>query len=261
MITDTHAHLDYKDYDEDRDVVVARAKEAGVSKIITIGIGKDSIPKTLSIAEKYPQVYASVGVHPTDLEALPLEDWTFLEKAAEHPKVVAIGETGLDHHHIKSFESAEDEKIFQRDYFLKQLELAKKVDKPVIIHCREAYEDTLTILEEFGKFRKEPGVIHCFGSDERTAQWAFNLGYYISVGGILTFKTADLLRQVITWMPKDRLLLETDCPYLTPMPNRGKRNEPAYTFLVAEKVSELWDVKLEKAAEQTTENATRLFGI
>lgn len=261
MLTDTHAHLDYPDYDADREDILTRAMEAGVEKIITIGIGESSIGRSIALADKYPNVYAAVGVHPSDLEALPVEKWSLLENAAKHPKVVAIGETGLDHHHIKNFEVVEDEKLMQKEYFIKQLELARKVDKPVVIHCRDAYEDTLTILEEFGRYRKEPGVIHCFGSDERTAQWAFNLGYSISVGGILTFKNAELLRQVITWMPKDRLLLETDCPYLAPTPHRGKRNEPAYVKLVAEKLSELWNLPVPEIVRITSENVRRVFGI
>lgn len=255
MITDTHAHLDYPDYDADRDAVVARAREAGVTKIITIGIGRKSIPNALALCERYGGVFAAVGVHPTSLDALGLDEWKLLEDAAKHPRVVAIGETGLDYHH-QPYDKAK-----QRDYFVRQLQLAKRADKPVVIHCREAYDDTLAILGEFGRFRAEPGVMHCFGADRAMAERVYGLGYVISVGGILTFKNAPALRELVAAMPRDKLLLETDCPYLAPAPNRGKRNEPAWTRCVAEKLAELWGLPIEKAAGIVEANVKRVFGI
>ncbi len=255
MITDTHAHLDYPDYDADRDEVVERARQAGVTQIITIGIGRKSIPSSLALCDKYEGVFAAVGVHPTSLDALGLEEWTLLEDAAKHPRVVAIGETGLDYHH-EPFDKGR-----QRDYFLRQLDLAKRVDRPVVIHCRNAYEDAVKILREFGRFRKEPGVMHCFGADRATAEQVYEMGYMISVGGILTFKNAPALRELVEAMPRDRLLLETDCPFLAPAPHRGKRNEPGWTRLVAEKLAEIWKVSLEEAARQVAANVKRVFGI
>ncbi len=260
MITDTHAHLDYSDYDADRDLVIRRAREMGVTGILTIGIGRESIPKSLALAEQYPDVYAAVGVHPTAMDDLRPDEWNLLENAARHPRVVAIGETGLDNHHLPA-EHVEEHKARQKDYFLRQLELAKKFDKPVIIHCREAYEEILPILKDFGRFRKEPGVMHCFGADMATAEKVFALGYAISVGGILTFKNADALRDVVRQTPRDKLLLETDCPYLAPMPHRGKRNEPGYTRFVAEKLAELWNLSLEETTGLIAQNVKRVFGI
>ena len=260
MITDTHAHLDYPDYDIDRDAVIERAHQAGVSKMISIGIGRDSIGRTLKLCEKYPNVFAAVGVHPTALDALRFDEWSLLEDAAKSPKVVAIGEMGLDYHHLPQ-DQPEEAKKQQKEYFLRQLELAKHYNKPAIIHCRDAYEETLQILQEFGRFREECGVMHCFGSDIATARRVFELGYIISVGGILTFKNAASLREVIQATPHDQLLLETDCPYLAPVPYRGKRNEPAYTRLVAEKVAEIWKMPFEKTVEKISRNVGRVFGI
>lgn len=258
MLTDTHAHLDYSEYDADRQDVLERARANGVEQVITIGIGRDSIPRALGLAEQYPGVFAAVGVHPTDLEALSFCEWPILENAARHPRTVAIGETGLDYHRLVAGQETQT-KAAQREYFLKQLTLANEVDKPVVIHCRDAYEDTLGILEKFGAHRSEPGVMHCFGSDLAMARRIFALGYTISVGGILTFKNAPLLREVVAAMPRDRLLLETDCPYLAPMPHRGKRNEPAHTRIVAEKLAELWNLSIEETLAQIAANVRRVF--
>lgn len=267
MFTDTHAHLDYSDYSSDLDEVIRRASEAGVSKVITIGIGRDSIPRSLALCERHPGVYAAVGVHPTALDALNLDEWELLEQAARHPKVVAIGETGLDYHHLPSEKEPDrsdlDEpyKKKQHDYFLRHLELAREMNKPVVVHCRDAYPDTLKVLKEFGRFREHPGVMHCFASDSATAKEVFTLNYVISTGGVLTFKNAPVLRAVIAETPHDKLLLETDCPYLAPMPHRGKRNEPGYTRLVAEKLAEVWGVPLEEVSRVTEANVKRVFGI
>lgn len=260
MFTDTHAHLDYPDYDADRDEVVQRSIESGVKKIITIGIGRDSIPRSIALCDRYPNVYAAVGVHPTALEDLQPDEWEILATAACHPKVVAIGETGLDYHRLPA-DGVDAYKEKQHDYFLRQLELAKRLNKPVVIHCRDAYPETIKVLKEFGRFRDEPGVMHCFASDVGTAREVFGLGYVISTGGVLTFKNAPALREVIAATPHDKLLLETDCPYLAPVPHRGKRNEPGYTRLVAEKLSEIWKLPLEDVARVTEANVHRVFGI
>jgi TatD DNase family protein len=260
--TDTHAHLDYEDYDADRDEVIRRAEDCGIRKIITIGIGRRSIPQSLELTKQYPQVYAAVGVHPTALEELSLEEeWSLLEEAARHPKVVAIGETGLD-----NYRTPDEEKAATRErqirHFHKQLELAKSVKKPVVIHCRgDVYDDAHAILKEHGFAGSPPGVMHCFGSDSEMAHRFFELGFFISVGGIATFKNADALRDVIRMTPRDRLLLETDCPYLAPPPHRGKRNEPAYVELIAREVASLWNVSMEELSVITESNVKRLFGI
>lgn len=259
-ITDTHAHLDYPDYDADREAVIERARQAGVAQTITIGIGRESIPRSLRLCEGHAGIFAAVGVHPTALDALLPEEWPLLETAARHPRVVAVGETGLDYHRLTGPDT-ESAKKLQRDYFLRQLDLARRLDKPVVIHCRDAYEDTLRILEEFGRFRDQPGVMHCFGGDRAQAERVFQLGYAISVGGIVTFKNAPGLRELVAAVPRERLLLETDCPYLAPMPHRGQRNEPAHTRLVAEKVAELWGLPLEETSARIATNVKRVFGI
>lgn len=259
-LTDTHAHLDYPDYDIDRAAVIERAKEAGIKQIITIAIGRKSIQRSLILCKNFSGIYAAVGVHPTSLDDLPLQEWPFLEEAARDPNVVAIGETGLDFHRLTPGNELE-EKNRQKDYFLRQLELARMLDKPVIIHCRDAYAETLALLQTFGRFRENPGVMHCFGGDLSTAQQVCALGYTISVGGILTFKNAESLRSLVAQMPRNQLLIETDCPYLAPVPHRGKRNEPAYALLVAEKVSNLWEIPLAETLEQIQRNVTRVFGI
>jgi TatD DNase family protein len=260
MLTDTHAHLDYPDYANDLDDVIKRASEAGVTKVITIGIGRDSIPRALALCDQYPKVFAAVGVHPTALEDLRLDEWDLLATAARHPKVVAIGETGLDYHRLPA-DGVDEYKSAQHDYFLRQLELARKLDKPVVVHCRDAYPETLSVLRAFGRFREEPGVMHCFASDVATAREVFALGYVISTGGVLTFKNAPALREVVAATPHDKLLLETDCPYLAPVPHRGKRNEPGYTRLVAEKLAEVWGIPLEEVSRKTEANVKRVFGV
>lgn len=259
-ITDTHAHLDYEAYDADRDAVLERAREAGVTRVLAIGIGEESIAKTLALAEKHDAVFAVVGVHPNDLAALPADRWEILERAALHPRVVAVGETGLDYYRLKTADPAA-EKAAQRESFLRQLELARRADKPVVIHCREALDDTLAVLREFGRFRAEPGVMHCFAGTPAQAEEVFALGYVVSVGGILTFKNAPALRDLVRAVPRDRLLLETDCPYLAPAPHRGKRNEPGYTRLVAEKLAELWEEPLEATVQRVAGTVRRVFGV
>lgn len=259
-LTDTHAHLDDAAYDADRDAVIARARAAGVTRILAVGIGERSIAATLALAEKHAEVFAAVGVHPNALDALPAERWDLLERAARHPRVVAVGETGLDFFRLKGEDLATGRRI-QRDFFLKQLDLARRLDKPVVIHCREALEETLAILREFGRFRPAPGVMHCFAGNRTQAEEFFALGYTISVGGILTFKNAPELREVVRAAPRDRVMLETDCPWLAPTPHRGQRNEPAYIRLVAERLAELWEEPLEIVAERLAATVRRVFGI
>jgi TatD DNase family protein len=260
ILTDTHAHLDYDKYDPDREAVIQRAKVAGVGQIITIGIGKKSIASSLKLAETHPEIYAAVGVHPTALNDLDLKDWSILEEAARHPRVVAVGETGLDYHSL-TLENEIDDREQQHQYFRKQLELAKAVNKPVIIHCRDAYQDTLQVLKDFGRFRDRCGVMHCFSADLATAQQVFELGYAISVGGVLTFKNATMLRKVVAEVPKNQLILETDCPYLAPVPHRGERNEPAHTRLVARTLADLWSLSLQRTLEFLAKNVKEVFGI
>ena len=259
MLTDTHAHLDYPDYAEDLDAVIARAAEAGVRRLISIGTGIGSSRRAVALAEKYPSVYAVVGLHPTNV----LEeagDWLdALREIAAHPKVVAIGETGLDYHHPPSeqlasspaisalqaemFEDTEAAiidgayKAVQAEAFAAQLDLAAELKLNVVVHQRDAWSDTLEILRPYtGKLR---AVFHCFGNLPEQAQELLALGHLVSFTGIVTFKNAQIVRDVVAAIPSDAYMVETDCPYLAPVPFRGKRCEPAYTRLVAEKIAEI----------------------
>ena len=279
MLTDTHAHLDYPDYAEDLDAVIARAAEAGVRRLISIGTGIGSSRRAVALAEKYPSVYAVVGLHPTNV----LEeagDWLdALREIAAHPKVVAIGETGLDYHHPPSeqlasspaisalqaemFEDTEAAiidgayKAVQAEAFAAQLDLAAELKLNVVVHQRDAWSDTLEILRPYtGKLR---AVFHCFGNLPEQAQELLALGHLVSFTGIVTFKNAQIVRDVVAAIPSDAYMVETDCPYLAPVPFRGKRCEPAYTRLVAEKIAEIRGVPLNEIAAATEATAAKFF--
>jgi len=256
MLIDTHAHLDFKDYDKDRDEVVQRALDNDVQKIITIGCNLERSQTAIDIASQYDNVYATVGVHPDDIKEL--DDSTALEKLYElgqQDKVVAIGEIGLEYYQL------DDEKIKKAQIkgFREQLNLAKELDLPVVLHCRDAYEEMLNILKS-DKINR--GVVHCFLGNKEIAQQLLDLGFQISFTGIITFKKkAEDIVRVVNEVPLERIMIETDCPYLAPEPNRGKRNEPAYVKQVAEKVATVKEVGLDKVAEVTSDNAIELFNL
>lgn len=259
MFIDSHAHLDVPNYDADRAEVIARALAAGVELMLEIAgsdIGKGSLPNGLRLAEEHPFIYAAVGLHPHEAslydEALEAE----LLAAAQHPKVIGWGEIGLDYHYDHS------PREVQRRVFARQLELARQVQLPAIIHTREAEDDTITILQEHwaqSGGTEIGGIIHCFTSTQALADAALAMGFSISFSGVVTFKAADELRAVAQRVPLDRLLIETDCPFLAPVPHRGKRNEPAFVLETARKLAELKGVTVEKIAQVTTANFKRLF--
>jgi TatD DNase family protein len=255
MLTDTHVHLDDARYDSDRDLMIARAREAGVDRMITIGCDLATSQAAVALADRYPCVYASVGVHPHEVKHIAAGWYEELRRLAAHQKVVAYGEIGLDYHYNHS-PAAE-----QRDRFREQLQLARELQLPVVVHTREAQEDTIQILKEewsadFG------GVLHCFSGDAWLAKDALDLGFHLSFSGILTFQNAGMLRDIAKTVPADRLLIETDCPYLTPAPHRGKRNEPAYIRHVAQTLAGILNGgDIDAVAERTTTNARRLFKI
>ncbi len=279
MLTDTHAHLDYPDYAGDLDAVLERAREAGVHRILTIGTGMESSRRAVALAEKHPAIYAVVGLHPTNVEE-ESGDWlNVLRGLATHPKVAAIGETGLDYHRLPSeqlssspalsalqAEMAEDTEAMivdgsyrsaQAEAFSAQLDLACELGLNVVIHQRDAWDDTLQILKPYtGKVR---GVFHCFGNMPDQAQEIFEMGHLVSFTGIITFKNAPIVREVAAMVPEDRFMVETDCPYLAPVPHRGKRAEPAHTRLVAEKVAEVRGSTLERIAAVTEKTAAGFF--
>lgn len=279
MLTDTHAHLDYKDFAGDLDSVLDHAKQAGIHRIITIGTGIESSRKAIALAEKYPSIYAVVGLHPTNVEE-ESGDWLdVLRGLATHPKVAAIGETGLDYHQLPSeqlssspalsalqAEMAEDTeamiidgayKAAQAEAFSAQLDLACELGLNVVIHQRDAWDDTIELLKPYtGRVR---GVFHCFGNTPDQATEILAMGHLVSFTGIITFKNAPMVREVAAMVPENAFMVETDCPYLAPVPFRGKRCEPAHTRLVAEKIAELRHTSLEQIAAITEKNAGSFF--
>ncbi|WP_174734806.1 TatD family hydrolase [Mesobacillus harenae] len=254
MFFDTHAHLNAEQFNEDYLEVINRALETGVSNIVVVGFDRPTITRAIELAENYEFIYAAVGWHPVDAVDMTDADLEWLKELSAHPKVVALGEMGLDYYWDKS------PKEIQKEVFRKQIKLAKQVKLPIIIHNREATADIVEILKEEGA-AEVGGIMHCYSGSVEIAQECLEMNFYISLGGPVTFKNAKKPKEVATEIPLDRLLIETDCPYLTPHPFRGKRNEPAYVKLVAEQIAELKGVSVEEVAEATQQNAKRLFGI
>lgn len=253
MLFDTHAHLNDKQFDRDLEDVITRAKETfGVSRILNIGYNRETIATCLQLAETYDFIYAAVGWHPHDAEAMEDGDIEWLERLATHRKVVALGEMGLDYYRDYA------PRDVQVDVFRRQIALAKSVRLPVVIHNREATDDVIRILRE-EKAEGVGGVMHCFSGDWETAKQCLDLGFYIGIGGPVTFKKSEPLREVVRRLPLDRLVVETDCPYLAPEPRRGRRNETGYVRYVAEKIADIRGLSVEQLAAVTTENACRLF--
>jgi TatD DNase family protein len=254
MLFDTHVHMNARQFIEDRDEVIKRAFETGVTHMVVVGFDRETIPLAIEIAEQYETIYAAVGWHPVDAIDMTDEDLAWIEDLSAHPKVVAIGEMGLDYHWDKS------PKEIQKEVFRKQIQLAKKVEMPIIIHNREATEDIIEILKEEGA-SEVGGIMHCYNDSVQYVQTCLDMNFYISLGGPVTFKNAPLPKEVAKEVPLDRLLVETDAPFLAPHPNRGKRNEPAYVKLVAEKIAELRELSFEELSKKTTENAFSIFKI
>lgn len=254
-LVDSHAHLDSEDYASDLDAVIARARAAGLERVVCIGLWRapGSFGNALELAARDPGFFsATVGVHPHDCARVPEEDWRRLEDLSCDPRVVAIGETGLDFHYDHS------PRPVQEASFRRSLAVARNCEKPVVVHVREADPACARVLREEG-VPAAGGVIHCFTGDARAARSYLDLGLFISVAGVVTFKTAEAVREAVKLVPRDRLLVETDCPYLAPVPHRGRRNEPAFVTETARKVAEVWGVSLDEAAAATTANARRLF--
>lgn len=257
MIIDTHIHLDHDRYDEDLDEVIKRAKEGGVEKFVIPGADPKTLDKAVSIAEKYDDVYFAVGVHPYDMNDYDKLDF---EQYIHHPKCVAVGECGLDYYRLEgSDDEKAREKQKQKEIFVAQITIAKKYNKPLIVHIRDASKDSKQILVE-NDAGKVGGVLHCYNADEELLSLSQH-NFCFGIGGVLTFKNAKKLVNVLPKIPHAKLLIETDGPYLTPMPFRGERNEPLYTKYIAEKISELLDMDIEKIQETTTQNASKLFNI
>jgi TatD DNase family protein len=251
-LIDSHVHLDDAKFDPDREQTIDRALAAGVECMLAIGTGNG--PPDLEVAvrqaDRYPFIYATIGVHPHDASKATPETWTRMRQLASHPKVLAVGEIGLDYHYDFS------PRDVQRAVFEQQLALAAESAKPIVIHTREAWDDTLAILRAHWR---GAGIMHCFTGDEAQARQALDLGFHLSFGGVLTFPKADAVRQAARVTPLDRILIETDCPYLAPVPHRGKRNEPAFVVETARRLAEVRGESPEAIAEATTRNFERLM--
>ena len=282
MLIETHAHLDYPDFANDLDDVIRHATEAGVTRIITVGTSIESSRRAIALAEKYPAVFAVIGVHPTYVEEAHDDVITPLRELAKNPRVVAIGETGLDYHRLPSEEVAKEKQVQvmsalrtetdeeieaqirdgaykskQASLFQQQLDLAAELGLNTVIHQRDAWEDTLKIIRPYTS--KLRGVFHCFGGSLDQANEVVDLDHLVSFTGIVTFKNGAAVREVAAQIPIWKFMVETDCPYLAPVPFRGKRCEPAYTRIVAETIAAARELSLEEIAEATTETAEKFF--
>ena len=283
MLVETHAHLDYPDFANDFDDVLRRATEAGVTRIITIGTSVESSRRAIDLAEKHSNIFAVIGVHPTYAEESGEDVITPLRELAENPRVVAIGETGLDYHHLPSIEAAKEKKVQvfarvlqgeteeeieasiqdgayksrQASLFQQQLDLALELGLNLVIHQRDAWDDTLEIMRPYsGKLR---GVFHCFGGSLEQANEVVDLGHLVSFTGVVTFKNGASVREVAARIPLWKFMVETDCPYLAPVPFRGKRCEPAHTRIVAETIAAARGISLDDIAAMTTQTAQEFF--
>ncbi|OGX61513.1 MAG: hydrolase TatD [Paenibacillus sp. RIFOXYA1_FULL_44_5] len=253
MLTDTHTHLDAEQFDQDRSEVIQRAYEQGVTRMINVGFNRETIPSTLQLTQDYDFIYGIIGWHPVDAIYMKAEDLDWIEELARnHNKVVALGEMGLDYHWDTSPRDVQ-EKVFRE-----QIRLARKLSMPIVIHNRDAHQDIVRILRE-EKAEDVGGVMHSFSGSWETAQMCMDMNFYLSFGGPITFKNAKQPKEVVSKVPMDKLLMETDSPYLTPQPFRGKRNESLYVKYVAEEAANIRGVTLEEIAKITTENALKLF--
>ena len=254
LLVDTHAHIDTDRFDDDREEMLARAKSAGLAAIINMGDSVESSARSVAMAKQYGMVYTGVGIHPEEARPMTQADDDMLAGWAQEKKVVAIGEIGLDYYWVKD----EEERKLQREIFIRQLDLARQLHLPVCVHDREAHGDTLAILKK--EARGIRGVMHCYSGSLEMARELMKLDWFIGVDGPLTFKNAAKLPEIVQHLPLERILVETDCPYMAPVPVRGKRNEPAYVYHVAAKVAELRQVSFDEVARQTTSNAQELYG-
>lgn len=256
-LTDSHCHLDSEQFEPDREAVIERALAAGVERMVAIGTG-DGPPDLevgIRLADRYPAIFATVGVHPHEASKAESGTYAKLAECLKHPKVVALGEIGLDYHYDFS------PRATQRAVFIEQMNVARDARKPIVIHTREAWDDTFALLEEHWKPTGLGGIMHCFSGGPKEAERSFALGFHLSFGGIVTFPKALDVQEAARMTPADRLLVETDAPYLAPVPRRGKRNEPAFVVETARKLAELRGATLEEITRTTSENFSKLCGL
>lgn len=254
MIFESHAHYDDRRFDPDRKELLLSMEEHGIETIINVGSDLEGVNKTLALTEEYPFVYGAVGIHPSEIGDLNEEVYEWMRERCSHPKVVAVGEIGLDYYWEKEDEARRN----QRYWFCRQMELAREQELPVIIHSREAAEDTLKLVQGIHG-EQIPGVIHCFSYSPEQAMEYIRMGYYIGIGGVITFKNARKLKETAAVIPLEHILLETDCPYLSPEPERGKRNSSLNLPYVAQEIAELRGITSEEVIAAARENARRLF--
>ena len=253
MIFDTHAHYDDEQFNEDRVELLNSMEEQGVGTIINVSATYNSCRKVIALAKEYPFVYAAVGIHPDEVGSLNEETFAQMKELFKEEKVVAVGEIGLDYYWDN------EPREVQKKWFIRQLELARELDLPVLIHSREAAADTMEIMKEYASGLR--GVIHCYSYSAEMAKEYVKMGYYIGIGGVVTFKNAKKLKETVKEIPLESIVLETDCPYLAPEPFRGKRNCSLYISYVAEKIAELKGISAEEVIRQTEENAKQLYQI
>ncbi|GAF22119.1 MULTISPECIES: TatD family hydrolase [Shouchella] len=254
MLIDTHVHLNADQFEDDVNETILRAREAGVKEMVVVGFDEKTINRAMELIEKDDHIYAAIGWHPVDAVDMTDDHLSWIEELSKHPKVVALGEMGLDYYWDKS------PKEVQKDVFRKQIALAKKVKLPIIIHNRDADQDVVDLLEE-EQAKEVGGVMHCFGGSVETAERCIKNNFYIGLGGPVTFKNAKRPKEVAKQIPLNRLVVETDAPFLAPHPYRGKRNEPAYVKRVAEDIADIREMSFEELCQKTTENAKKLFGL
>lgn len=253
MLIDSHVHLDKEQFDLDREYLIKSLKSNGIELVVNIGADLKSSIKSVELAKQYENIYATVGVHPHSAKDLTEDMLNQLKDLTKEKKVVAIGEIGLDYHYDNS------PRDVQREWFKKQIQLAKELDLPIVVHSREADQDTLAILKEESEGLR--GIIHCFSSDRAMMKEYIDLGFYIALGGPVTFKKTDELKEVAKLVPIEKLLVETDAPYLAPHPYRGKRNEPMFVKQTAELIAKLKGITIEDLTLQTNRNTKSIFGI
>lgn len=253
MIFESHAHYDSQKYDEDRDAVLSAMLEHNVGTIVNSAADWESVTEVVELAERYPFIYAAVGLHPDEVGALNEERFAFLKEQCQKEKVVAVGEIGLDYYWDNESHDV------QKKWFIRQLNLARELDLPVVIHSRDAAADTLEVMKEHAQGLR--GVIHCFSYSKELANEYIKMGFYIGVGGVVTFKNSKKLKEIVTEIPLERILLETDSPYLAPTPFRGKRNSSAYISYIAQEIAELKGISYEEVLAQTEKNGKELFRI
>ena len=256
-IFDTHAHYDDEAFDEDRESLIGSLRENGIGNVCNIGASMESCRTTLAMAEKYPFFYGALGIHPNETKDLTEEDMDWLRKASGSEKIVAIGEIGLDYYWHKE----KEEHLLQQKVFRQQMDIAREKKLPFMIHSRDAAEDTLNIVKEYMQDGMYGGVIHCFSYSKEIAREYLNMGLYLGIGGVVTFKNSRKLKEVAEYAPLNQILLETDCPYMAPVPNRGKRNSSLYLPEVVKTIAEIKGISCEEVVAVTESNAMKVLGL